>query len=87
MFSAATLEANANRKSASVGEHEIEAVKSCEEQVMNRVAIGTKVKRETLLRFLMDQGVDDNIAKKTIYILIQRKILDETENHGYKRVQ
>mmetsp|Transcript_8989 Transcript_8989/g.21914 ORF Transcript_8989/g.21914 Transcript_8989/m.21914 type:complete len:796 (+) Transcript_8989:409-2796(+) len=87
LFSAATLEASANRKSASVGEHEIEAVKSCEEQVMNRVAIGTKVKRETLLRFLMDQGVDDSIAKKTIYILIQRKILDETENHGYKRVQ
>ena len=86
LFAAATLEANANHKVVDVTEEEREEVKSAEDLIMAKVAVGSKVKRESLERFLLDQGIDKVISRKAIMSLIKRKAFEDASNGSLKRV-
>ncbi|CAD7937443.1 unnamed protein product [Amoebophrya sp. A25] len=86
LFTAATVEANENRKNVEVSEAERDLVKSCEDAIINRVHIGGKVTKVALISFLQEQGIDVPIARKTLQILVQRRVLEEANNASYKRV-
>jgi len=89
LFAAATVQANSNHRHVDLGAHsesEREDVKKAEQLIKVRVAIGCKVKKEVIQRYLIDQDVEPNNAKKALHILVMRRILEETTGNSYKRL-
>ncbi len=86
LFTAATVDASSNHANFEINEEEKKDVKDCETLIKQRVNVGGKVKKETLLKFMQDQQVELSIAKKTLMLMVRRMEFEETDFGTYKRV-
>jgi len=94
LFSAATLEANgagAGRRGDAAGggfsnDYEREQIQKADQLIKNRVAIGAKIKRDNLLRYLQEQEIEAGTGRKAVHILVQKGLLEETAGNSYKRL-
>lgn len=86
LFNNATVQASQNHRQVEVGENEKEDVKKAELLIKTRVAIGSKIKRDQLIRYLQDQDVEAGAAKKALHLLVMKQTLEETTGNSYKRM-